>query len=783
MFVHFFKNKLFKEVMEEKTPSQGKEEKKDTENVNQLQKTLLSQKTEDNYNLMINYLKKDNLSKGNDYKNIKEIVNYNDFSSDEFLGLVSEKKEINNKIKSKIDDFLERYKNDVEIRQNNNKTKNDRMKLIDESTKKKVYFNNKQLQQEYFDSFYKKQIDYKNNYKQNLAKLTEKYDTELLKTLVPEPKLKSNLDYFKNNEPIKLSKYSLKSKKIKNNNEENIKESESNINKNSTNNNKGKKLKKVKSEDILLKNGIKLEKKDIDEFTNKLHYNGELIKVKKQIEIIQSNESNDLKYLDFSKQKISPSSIIILIKTLIYEYATSIKKNVYIDLSKNPKMNYEQYIDILKDLYYIERDAPPEEYLQEDTMYKELWNKLMKFSSGPENSIESNVLLIFLFELNGFFCNENIINELRNEMYWINLEDYDDLIANVKYIEMNWDDLKMVKNNYIKKLRLEGKYNPLHFEQIYNFYPIKGSSSTKHQNLTDMNHYITTVKGTTNYYISHGYNSKNISSDNSIILPTPNNNKEEKKDSQASKSNLSIKNTKRKPIQDSYNDLIEKRKNLIENLKNNEEQKMKEICTFKPKINKNMNKKIFKNKPQIELSKHSKSKSNLTLENINNTKSNDNIHKNNDNNKSSDNLSKSPLLKNGKKNEMKRNKSSLQKMFMDNPTKNKRVYNERTQKLRILNNKKEIDNHIAPMKFGIEHHNKYEGIAVSINRDNNVRQRTQNIIFYNIKVNDKIKTLKYIEGDNLKLNVINFVKKNKLPEEVIDIILTKIAEKTSEENI
>ena len=138
--------------MEEKVLSQVKEENKtDTENVNQIQKTLLSQKTEDDYNLMINYLKKEN------YNNkIKEIVNYNTFSNDKFLGLVSEKKEINNKIKIKINDFLERYKNDIEIRQNNNKTKNDRIKFVDESTKKKLYFNDKKSQQEYFDSFYKK---------------------------------------------------------------------------------------------------------------------------------------------------------------------------------------------------------------------------------------------------------------------------------------------------------------------------------------------------------------------------------------------------------------------------------------------------------------------------------------------------------------------------------------------------------------------------------------------------------------------------------------------------
>ena len=759
--------------MEEKVLSQVKEENKtDTENVNQIQKTLLSQKTEDDYNLMINYLKKEN------YNNkIKEIVNYNTFSNDKFLGLVSEKKEINNKIKIKINDFLERYKNDIEIRQNNNKTKNDRIKFVDESTKKKLYFNDKKSQQEYFDSFYKKQIDYKNNYQQNLVKLTEKYDSELRKTFEPELKLKSNLDYFKNNEPIKSKISNI------NNKEETKKETESNANKISSNNtNKEKKLKKVKSEDILLKDGIKLEKKEIDKFTNKLHYNGELIKVKKQIEIIQSNENHDLKYLDFSKQKITHSSIIILIKTLIYEYATSVNQNIYIDLTKNPKMNYEQYIDILKDLYYIERDAPPEEYLPENTMYKELWNKLMKFSSGPENSVESNVLLIFLLELNGFFGSENYISELRNEMYWINLEDYDDLIANVKYIEMNWDDLKMVKINYIKKLKLEGKYNPLHFEQIYNCYPIKGTNLTTPQNKTDMNHFITTVKGNTNYYVSHGYNSKNKSSDNSILFPSPTTEINNKEIKNSKKNIFSNKNTKRKPIQDSYNDLIEKRKNLIENLKNNEEQKMKEICTFKPKINKNMNKKIFKNKVQIELSKHSKSKTNLVLDKSDLTMVNK-TEVNHNNNKSTDNLSKSPLLKNKKKNEMKRNKSSLQKMFMDNPLKNNRVYIKRIQKLKILNNKKEIDNHLAPMKFGIEYHNKYEGIGVSINRDNNVRQRTQNIIFYNIKVNDKIKTLKYIEGDNLKLNVIDFVKKYKLPEEITDIILTKIAEKTNEEII
>ena len=576
-----------------------------------------------------------------------------------------------------------------------------------------------------------------------------------------------------------------------------------NIDNNNINNKneESKKFKKVKSATLLTKGKLKLTKKEVEELTNKLHYDGELLKVKKQTKILE-NIANNNKYLDFSKEKLTHSSIIILVKKLIYEYTTSIKQNIYSDVSKNPKLNYEQYIDILKDLYYLEKDAFPETFLEEDTMYKELYNKLIQFSSGPENSIESNVLLIYLLELNGFFKNKKIIKELKNEIYWINLEDYDDLLANSKYIEENWDDLKMAKINYIKKLRLEGKYNPIHCEELYNNYININQSRINNKS----NHYITTMKGNSNYFMSHGYNLKNKSSESRIMLfPNSINKKEENKNPSFSKNNIANKNIKRIPLQDSYNDLIEKRKSQIEYLKNNEEQKLKEICTFKPQINNNMNKELFNNKIQIELPKYKRNKSNLTLGGVNSniiSNSNINISQNtltktnktelNSNMKSTKSLSKSPLLKNSKKiitnkdsHEMKRNKSSLQKMFVENPLKNDKTVIDRTQKLKIYKTSKEKDfdnyNIISPMRFDIEYHNKYEGIGMSINRDSNMRQRTQNVIFYNIKVNENIKTLKYVEGDDLKLNVINFVKKNKLPEEVTGIILTKIKEKTIEE--
>ena len=855
-------------------PSQTKEVKdtnkiSDISNMNHLPKTLITQKTENNYDLMMKYFKKDNYKRGDDCI-IESIINYDDFSNDKFLGLVSEKKEINNKNVSLIYDFLERNKNDIEQRQNNNRTVNDRIKLIDESTKKKLYFNNKKSQQDFFDSFYKKQIEYKNNCKEHLDKLTKKYEEEILKTCIPETKKKSKLDYFQNNEPIKLSRYCIKIKNSNNiNNEENfiIKENQNennyindnkipanliikknasfgpnktisvssnnppdnnNVNdsnnKISNNNNtiKKNKFKKVKSESSLVKinNNNKLKKKEIEDLTNKLHYNGELKKIKKQIQISEEI-ANNANYHNFSKEKLTRPSIIILIKKLLYEYSMSVKKNTYSEYTKNPKLNYDQYIDILKDLYYLDSDALPEEYLEDDTMYKELWNKLIQFSVGPENSIESNVFLLYLLELNGYFSNENIIKELEKEIYWIKLQDYDDLIANSKYIEENWDDLKMAKNNNIKKLKLEGRYNPIHCKELYNNYNIINTKNNPNIIYKDINknsnHYITTLKGNTNYHLIHGYNTKNKNNEENLLLNSINK-KEENKYNSSNISNISNKN--RTLLRDSYKDLIEKKKIDIENIKKIDEQKIKEICTFKPQIN-TLNNKLFTNKVKIELPKHKKIKSNNI--NSNNTISQDNnnlnnlsnqntfaktiqnendniinernLTKTNNNNylsikdiKSNNNQSQSPNLKGAKKNKnnnigMKRNKSSLQKMFNDNPLKNNRAFNDRTQKLKIVrNNGKEYDNYYSPMRFDIEHHNKYEDIGVYINRDNNMKQRTQNIIFYNIKVNDKIKTLKYIEGDNLKLNVINFVHKNKLPEEVTDIILTKIKEKTNEEN-
>ena len=770
-------------VKELKPKNEVNENKKisDKKPLNQFHKTKLTQQTENNYNLMMQQLK------NKDYKTAEDRVIRNIFNSDNKILYRDNNKIDNKKRKELIENFLQRNQDEIKYRQNNEKTINDRLKIVDENSKKRIYFNNKDDEQEYFDEFYNKQIQYQNNCQINLDRLTQQLNEEKEKNYIPEPKNNTNLNYFKNKSIVELSKYKKDNKVKQENNKENEQEKNNNIQLRSkkpnksktpnTQNNSGKnstkKLNESKNDNVSFKNKPKLTKKEIDELTNKLHYEGELLKVKKQA-MISEEFANNPNYHNFSKEKLSRSSLIILIKKFIYEYSTSVKNNTYIDCVKNPKLNYEQYIDILKDLYYLEKDALPEDYLEDDTMYKELWDKLTKFSKGPENSLESNILLLYILELNGFFRNAKIIKELETEIHWIKLEDYEELIANAKYIEENWDDLKLKKIENIKKLKSLKKYNPIHNEEIFNN-NVNSNTNLNSININDSNHYITIIKGNTNYELIHGYSTKKKNGENdsfSELLDAKNGATNYNSLTMSNNINKTAKN--RTTLQDGYNEILLKKKSDIEIIKEREEKKLKDICTFKPSIT-YMNKKIFKNNTKVDLPKYRLNKS-VNLHNGKNR---------------SNNQTKSPSNKNlyesndTKTLKLRKNKSNLQKMFDFNPLKDDKSFNERVQILKnVKSNEINDDNYmIIPMRFNIDYPSKFEGIGITINRDSSLRQFAPNIIFYNIKVNDKIRTLKYIEGDDLKLNVINFVKKNQLPDEVVNIILKKIKEKELEEKM
>ena len=763
---------ITQKAKEIKMKKEIKESKKILEKkpINQLEKTKLTQQTENNYNLMIQQLK------NKDYKNKEDYVISNIINSDNKILYNDDNDKVDNyKKKELIEDFIQRNIDDIQYRQNNTKTINDRLKIADEGSKKRMFFNSKEEEQDYFDEFYNKQIQFKNNCQVNLDRLTQQLNEEEGKKYIPEPKNKTNLNYFKNKNIVELSKYKkeakikqenkkvneneknniplLKSKKPMNNTQNNF-----NNNKNNTTN----KSKESKNDNISNKNKPKLTKKEIDELTNKLHYEGELLKVKKQT-MISDEFANNPNYHNFSKDKLSRASLIILIKKFIYEYSTSVKKNSYLDCIKNPKLNYDQYIDILKDLYYLEKDALPEDYLEDDTMYKELWDKLTKFSKGPENSLESNILLLYFLELNGFFRNEKLVKELETEIHWIKLDEYEELIANAKFIEENWDDLKLKKIENIKRLKSLKKYNPIHNEEIFNNNTFNTNSNTNLDsiNVNDSNHYITIIKGNTNYELIHGYSTKKKDDKNDSFseLSNDKNKINNNYNSLTISNNITKNNKNRVTLQDGYNEIILKKQTDIEYLKQKEEKKLKESCTFKPTIN-SMNKKMFNNNTKVDLPKHRMNKS-------------VNIYNNGNNNINKTNI------------KLRKNKSNLQKMFDTNPLKNDKGFNERVQILKsVKSNEINDDNYlITPMRFNIDYPSKFEGMGITINRESGIRQFAPNIIFYNIKVNDKIRTLKYIEGDDLKLNVINFVKKNKLPEEVVNIILKKIKEKELEEKM
>ena len=753
--------------------------------VTNLHKSKFTQKTENDYNLMMKQLK------NKDYKNNEEHVIKKLISGEEKI-LSKQNNKNKPKRKDVINDFLQRNQDYIEYKQNMDKTINERFKIANENIKKRIYFDNKENEQKYFEEFYNNQIQFMNNCQTNLDRLTQQINEENEKKYIPEPKNKTNLNYFKNKNSVELSKYKAEKKLKQENKKDTENEKEKENPKNTTSKIKPKltltnpkkknskdsvnKLKDTKNDNnnnnTLNRNQPKLTRKEIDELTNKLHYEGELLKVKKQTMISEEFANNPI-YHNFSKDKLSRSSIIILIKKFLYEYTIAVKNNTYIDAIKNPKINYEQYIDILKDLYYIEKDALPEDYLEDDTMYKELWDKLTKFSKGPENSLESNILLLYILELNGFFRNEKIIKELEPEIHWIKLGDYDELIANAKYIEENWDDLKLRKIENIKKLKSLKIYNPIHNEEIYtNNNIINNTNLFNPVNVNNSNHYITIIKGNTNYELIHGYSTKKKNEDNDTFSEDFNDKK-----GKGLYNSLTLNNKNKISLQDGFNDIILQKKLNIENKKQEEERKLREICTFKPSLT-IMRKSMFNNNAKVDLPKHRINKSVNISKSVN---IKDNINNNNKSSLNKDNSTKDS--QNEKNIKLRKHKSNLQKMFNTNPLKNDKIFNERIQILKsVKSNEINEDNYlITPMRFNIDYPSKFEDLGVSINRDSSLKQSFQNIIFYNIKVNDKIRTMKFIEGDDLKLNVINFVRKNKLPDEVVNIILNKIKEKELEE--
>ena len=177
-------------------------------------------------------------------------------------------------------------------------------------------------------------------------------------------------------------------------------------------------------------------------------------------------------------------------KEFLNEYNTSIQKRAYMDMRKNPNLNYEIYIDILNDLNYIDISISPQIYFLNNSIYKHLWNFLITINNNnvvniSENAnLESNSLLIFLLILNGFFNSIKKLIEIKSELNWLKIENYEVLIINDKYIEKNFGLLKEIREKN-KKYLIEEKPELLRYSDNFNNIIEKKINSGENSNFQD----------------------------------------------------------------------------------------------------------------------------------------------------------------------------------------------------------------------------------------------------------------------------------------------------------
>lgn len=205
-----------------------------------------------------------------------------------------------------------------------------------------------------------------------------------------------------------------------------------------------------------------------DNNNNFINFNKQKIRKNKSELNIQNNNKPKINIINFEYNN-KPDNIIKL-KEFLDEFNNSLLNRTYRNMEKNPKLNYETYIDILNDLNYLEIRVSPQVYFLNNSVYKNLWNFLITI--GRKNDIDnknkdnlevdSNSLLIFLLILNGFFNSVKKLISIKKELSWLELENYEILIINDKYIGQNFGELKIIrernKSNLIKDSSEINKY-------------------------------------------------------------------------------------------------------------------------------------------------------------------------------------------------------------------------------------------------------------------------------------------------------------------------------------
>ena len=712
-------------------------------------KHITSDKNSENDNKrLLNRNNKDN------YSNVENVINYS-CDQDEIMDILNLKKE-NYAIGSKSSEIV-----------------NDDLQKI---------FINKMNTKKLLEDLYEKEKKFKNAYEEYYSKLSETMNNNYFKNFLESSNISK--DFIKQQNDINIF-YS-----NNNNNYINF------INKNDQiegiNN-----LKKNKSESNILFNKNKRQKDAYEEYKNE-----------KKIKMLIEKNKNSNGYMRHP-------TIILSIRKFLNEYNNSIQNRAFSDASKNPSLNYQIFIDILKDLYYIEQNKLSKLIFEDSSLYKNLWDFLVTTKYGNVNinkeeiTIESNVLLLFILILNGYFSNKKIIDELEIELKWLKFEDYEMLIINNEYIEDNFCNLiEIRKKNYLKKSKLDGKNNKNECDndskgpedilsEYFNSYTNNANSNTNFNTITNS---FNTIKKKKFIYSSNNIDDKNDNKEKQInninkqlYAFKPRNSSNIKKESSkdvknpSSNKNNSLNSLSVVDMNKLQGGNSVKSKNKNNNNNNSNNNVLRNTLNLNQNLSKSRSKSKSKSKIKNNHIKYNEynaepKKSNDTKEfqtdanvqNINNNALNKRP--------STKNISNNLIIKGKSGNyitKVKQNRTDLKKLFKNNEYKDGTL-NERLEQIKRQRNKSKSKGSKVQINYEEYNNNldntkeKNEQIQKPKYQFRKHTPQKKNVIMYNFTIDDKEYALEHNAEENIEIEILQLIQKNNLTGISAKSILEKI---------
>ena len=668
-------------------------------------------------------------------------------------------------------------------------------------------FLNKTSTKKLLQDLYEKEMKFKNAYAEYYTKLSETMNTNYFKEILENS---NNANILNKDNIIEKNKTNIDYLIHKNTNTRN----DINIfclnNNNGSNNYLNFNNNEPKSQTFEIRNYQNLSINNINNLNTKSHESFPLNGQKQNINIDNKHSA----YEEYKNSKLAKNStendktkknndyirhptIILSIRKFLNEYNISVQNRALVEFSKNPSLNYESYIDILKDLNYIDQRKLPQIYFINISIYRQIWNFLVNIKNdiqsinGEEFILESNLLLLFLLLLNGFFNNVKIIDELEIELSWLNFDNYEKLILKYDYIEQNFKELINIRKNNIlsksnsnnnlllinnnkKNYDSENKSKGLDdvLSEYFNSYTNQINNNKSNinddskNNIKEKNIYnysdnkIHTIKNNKQKKINH-----NSIINNKLYAFKPRNNSSMKKFdinkdlSKTMKKNFSYNSLQANKSKDS-NPL---KSNTIDNIINKEE--LKKTKHLKRSKIKNKILKIS-NIKYNELYNLSKNKEDINDKPKNNSPNSNILTKKS----SKKNLISSIILKGKTGNystKVKQNRTDLKKLFKNNEFKDGTI-NERLEK--IKKNRNNSKSKGRKVQINYEEYINLDKFKEKENEKNQkhkyqFRKHTppkKNNIIYNFKIEEKEYILEHNPEENIEIEIMQLMQKNNI---------------------